>query len=1779
MIKWSKTKVFLIALALICLFLIFSWRSVLTFAVKKGMETTFAKMLDTNFSSKTLRMEGGSWIFEEPRMKGYKSLEEGGIDLEAERLTVTILPSLNPWNTWIEIQLDNSTIHAKHTSSDLSKLADAAGSPAALPFNSRLKISQSRLTLYNFSATLPRRDTIYFDLNAESGQNLIGKLRLSVDDETLERNCLSLNLSETEQHYISVALDFDKVDCPRLLVAATSFVPALEEFSILQGSIHGRMTLTLPKDGRPYAQGNLHLTNLEFEASEMELSGYIQEATLDLVENPDRRPIKHLPRTIGHLKIEKGSRLTFDREMEHFCTIGDLGGEILFQTEESAQLSLSAICNHHGKNSPMSIDGQAHFSTENKGSLDLNIRLGELQNAATARFLTRELGTKNKFAELAFTNIGPDEFDLLTTVLAPHIPESKQIEMVSGTINASAIAHMKGFRITDLNIENIAATNLEIDVIPWQFEIKIALLSGNLSVNLATKNFLDSINADLIVERGQIHWEAMNSDILLLDNLKTKMIVRNGTILNSKVDGQLLGLKGHIDLDGTSGNKEVAKMRFEGDTSGIKSLLPEKMKDGVDKAFPGSRMDLTASIVKKGEGITLTGELIASNSTKNDKFEFPFGFDIVSTSVPLWGKWPISHLAQEYWQTIGMEASMATGPALSAPATLLIAGWMRKEMGIAGLMIKNGWFKTGRIDLKQYIEPFLFNDSEAILTGTGDFEGFFDHTSIRLNYDLHQVHIENEDLTIDIEKLAGGSSVGSQGALPATHFFDFSTGNRYGTLPLSEGTYFEKNSGLLFHDIHTTMIFNDKKIELYDLQTMSNGLFFEGKVLLDLSPPEKGVFDVDILTHTVRGKFSNLKQFFSHFDNLKFFQKFPFESELALRQNGAHLTMNFKPGSCTIDSQVSGILHDGVLLYTDADIVADNISFSYDYDHLSRTFVIKDIQGDVQIGKESGAEQYILAGEEINFTDLEKNEAKFDLWLSASKRDIVRVAGKTVRLTPSGENEKLIAFNFNPELTHFGDVHPSKIELVLKDWTQLHLFKLDCLLSLKTILQDLQTLGRTGLIPLPESLKKKFDETAKAEGEFKISLNYDANGSSFSYHASGDKLAFGSHQFKKCSLHGKKKNSTWAIDQLQLDDLSIAADVMRLSNSWKINFLGLRAGESLLIGMEGEYVDNAPFFEGKVNLLEVNFAQLNEWSSLKGFVNDFQPRGHLRGSGQVKITSSETSETGLAIDALINGSLRNWEFLGLPFEDTQNTSFQLQSDKDIAIHQLNTVLKSPHTGAPIADLHLEKIDYQFQKEDIKLENLHFVIPLEKLSQTLKTLQKTFPDAFSQKSLAVIQDLKSSGSLSGALSVHKSPSVTEFKVALTDDVYRFNDKFHALDQMTLTYNKNHLVLRTGYYYEKTHFWLIAETSGSDFNSGTLSFVDFVPMSDKAPLKLNWTIEADDGFIIHDAHGYFAGMDVDLRSNPNHPSNSDHIFLSGLIDFKPEVTASLISPELINKAKEWKLTDGYRLNGLWTIGKGDHQEDTPPDINFHGRLEGYDFKIKGYRLENLVAHLMVSPGMIRVQNLQINDPSVQINIPSVDIYKTNQGSWYLSLPKLAAQNFRPSLLREVNVDVAGPMKPLQVTQFEIENLQGDLSDSSLLTGKGKLVFTNPPKKNLQNTIFAIPGEILTRLGLNLTVLNPVTGTILFEINNGYFMLKKFKDVYSESKLSKFVISSRNGPSYVDFDGNIHLLIRMRQYNLFFKLAELFTVSVGGTIEKPTYSLSKQAGDRSAVQADAH
>ena len=151
--------------------------------------------------------------------------------------------------------------------------------------------------------------------------------------------------------------------------------------------------------------------------------------------------------------------------------------------------------------------------------------------------MTRELGSKFKFAEISLSNIGPSEFDLLQALINPHLPETSQAHMTSGRIDATVLAYMKGLRVTDFKIEKLAAKDLELDLDPWELNVKVGHLSGSLAVNLAAVKVLDTLNADLVLSQGQVLLSGFNKDLCHLTDMQTLLVVRRGHVLPSIVQG------------------------------------------------------------------------------------------------------------------------------------------------------------------------------------------------------------------------------------------------------------------------------------------------------------------------------------------------------------------------------------------------------------------------------------------------------------------------------------------------------------------------------------------------------------------------------------------------------------------------------------------------------------------------------------------------------------------------------------------------------------------------------------------------------------------------------------------------------------------------------------------------------------------------------------------------------------------------------------------------------------------------------------------------------------------------------------------------------------------------------------------------------------------------------------------------------------------------------------------------------------------------------------------
>ena len=1042
-----------------------------------------------------------------------------------------------------------------------------------------------------------------------------------------------------------------------------------------------------------------------------------------------------------------------------------------------------------------------------------------------------------------------------------------------------------------------------------------------------------------------------------------------------------------------------------------------------------------------------------------------------------------------------------------------------------------------------------------LLSGYGDFEGMFDPESANVTFDAYDVVLENESLSIDIKELQH-----------ATCYVSFEDKAIQGTLPVENGTYFERNNGLLFTDINAKIELQDKKIHIPSIDAFCNGLYFAGVMDLDFTNPIPGVFSIEMRAHTMNGKFSQAQHFFSHFKKPFFFVKMPFEADVSFTKEGGFCRFDFEPGSYQFQTRLQGCLAEGQMQSENFDVAVQALSLDFDYDHQANQLNFSDIQGVLLVGKPDHVEEYLIAGDHVRFTDYAKNESEFDVWVGDRNRDIIRIAGKTTAPKELGEGD-FVEFLLDQDLSHFGDVHLNTCQLILSNWSEVETCKLEFAFKLDTLFRDLQRFSHSGFLFLSPRLLAYLNQIQAAGGDFSVGLDFDKTSSLFNYHVAGKDLLVADNQFKQFLLTGKRAHRTWVIDQLLLDDLSIAADIFYEEGDCQINFLGLRLGSALLAGMDGRLCKDGSALDGHVNLLEVDLERLNEWPAFRSFVEKVQPHGAVKATGQMRVEFGKGASDWRG-EATLTASLKNMQLKGLDFQDAEGVSCHLTSDRGVVLRQIKTALRSPDKKSVTAFLDVDKVDYDSGSDAFYLEGMHFNVPAEKLPVLTRVLGSTFPDVFSSAFLESCAKVKETGNFEGTLNVDVAEPHHAVRLALKAGKYLFHDQEHEVSNFVLDLDPCEFKLLTQYRYQQHLFWMLVHSKSPQLDYGRMALMDQHPdqqaASNLSPLVVYWRNYADTGLTVETAEGSFAGLQVSLYRNPDNPLDKDAMHLEGEVFADVRKACCLLPEDLAQKMAVLGMGSGYTLKGSYLISRQGKENR----VFCHGTLLGNDCELRGYQFVQLKADVNMTPELVSLKNVRIDDPCGVFISDAISLEKKNNAQWLCSSPGIRVVEFRPSLLREAGHYSITPMKPLIVRQIGLDNLQGIVGDEASFTGYGTLEFANPHKKNFQNPLLAIPAEILSRIGLDLTVLTPVVGTIFYELRDGRVVFTRFKDMYSEGRLSKFYLSQNPlHESSMDFEGNLSLHVRMKQYNLLFKIAELFTVKVNGTLLKPAYSLQKQ------------
>jgi hypothetical protein len=1698
--KWA------LALLSFALIMVISWEIMLP----KALE---AFLYHSGLEVENLYRENEYWVIDNPRFR--KDKQNQFFDFKAP--SASLKYGFNLWKGEINLYLTLNKPEFKIRQPDpefilrFDELKNITGSFWTL--NKQMAIHKGKLVL----------DEHEYDIEGELKLGASCEANLQIDFDALQKkNHLSLHAVHDLSSVWQVDFQCKDIDCFHLHHAASYLFPELQNFKIYQGILNGTGGLILGQERRPIVYAEANLVKFDFEHIPSDLKASLQEVRFHLQKDSG---------SSGSIIFCGDESLTYAPLHSQTGEIRNLLGGIYVDDQAQAKIVLNGIYDNFGQIHHLAIEGEASLPSQTAAALHLNWKLENNQHQSSGFLKAKELAGKMFEMKLDFQQMRFQDGAALQAWLHCIFPSLGEMRLQEGTLDMSACAYFKQKRLEKVLLDNINISQMKAEYSPFRATIALENVSGHGTLDFAADLFEDETSFQLNVTDGQLY--SWDRDLGKIENIHAHVNMHKGVFVNSYAEGRHGGVQGHLDVDTQDG--QAIQLNLQGDLYTVFQHIPdEKYRKRFSRLFDRHQWTVKADLKhsdRREEVIGLAKIIDPDGLEKSVTFGFEFS--------------PHESLIQNYPQ---IQAMM---PAWGIPL-------FNSEMPEEGYQLNKGWFQASEFPLDKYVAPLLMDGKWMQLTGEGDFSGTFDQRFLAISYGGRQVHLENPGFVIEAAEIH--QSPHTYGKTPV-HYFDFVKGTQIGLLPLSNATYFEKNSGLLFTDVNVDVIFDGQNIHMPSMEAFSQGIYMAGSLELDLKDPHEGYYDVDMHLQTLHGKVSQVQSFFSHFQKALFFLKIPLEGDVSMHQDAGHMHFAFSPQTYTFQMKLKGSLADGVIAPNDSQVALHELSLTFDYDHQANVLDFSDIQGTLLVGEPSRVEEYTVVGERIRFSDYANNRSSFDLWVGDKKRDMIRVTGETF---PSLEDPACVQFVLDRNLSHFGNVHPNLFHLVLKDWCEIQEFQWMADFKLSTLFQDLQRFSRTGFLFLSRHALKQLNDIKRADGNFKMAIEYDGKRSQLDYHLTGEDIAIDSHTFHTVQLEGKKRDNTWTIDQLVLDNISFAADVLRKPGSWYINFLGARLGDSILMGLQGEYFEDSRVVEGKVNLLEIDFAALNEWPKMQEVLKDYPLKGHLRASGPFQYELSEHGQLG-KLEMSFQASLKGLQFKNLIFDDMQNLSLHYESEKGLTISKIQTALKSENT-AKKAILSLEKFAYDQNQEVFSLENLAFAIPFSHLSPLIEQLSLCFPHTFSPAAANILLKAKQAGDLEGSVNFDYASPHYGIKLSFKDGDYQFLNKNYKLSHFSLEYDPCEVKVTAQCQGEAFPFWVQSKSSSVHLDQGEVTISEEPPeQTIENPLVLTWQNDQHEGFLLQQARGVLHGMDFALERVQAKRTLSPSQFLQGVIKFNAKDAVALISKELSENFAIWQIGAGYCLKGEWEL-RPSLQNDEPLKTYFTGHLEGQNFEFMGYRLAHLEAAMQSSPEEICLKNVHAEDPCGHLKIPEV-LLSSHQDSWKMQMAKAEALEFKPNLLQSINSSELNSYKTLEVRELSLSNFQGILGETPTFAGKGFLHFVNPPKKNTLHPLFAIPGEILTHLGLDLAVLNPVIGTIFYELKEGKIYITKLKDTYSQGKLSKFYLPSDSPASYLDFDGNLHVQIKMKQYNIFFKLAELFTVTVQGTLDKPSYSLQKQ------------
>lgn len=1760
-----KKKIFF-SLLLFSLLSLFVFRQPLFLALAKWQLSSYTqKNLNGRFSYNQLSLENGNVIISDASFFTRIHDTLNSLTLKTKKITVTYSVDLSDWSLGTDISFQEPhLLFTKRESSPLSLdtlLENLSSLLSHLP--TKLNISDGIIELEDHSgANFPsQKYSFRYDKLVHHTQQVA--LQLQKYNAPQEENLVQLAL-ERKNEDLRVSLRAKDLHCQDLTAALNILSShASQDLDIQKGLIQAQLQLDFPSFSQtPGINGTLAIEDCVFTHEPTSLSGQFQSlhAQFEKKEpliSTQLRPT-WLPQTFESLLSNTHSHfeLSKDASLKHLdgnqldWELRDLSASLSGQERRSIKLLLHGLLHREKQFVPIIMEGRSDLDEEGIRHLNMSLNLLSDSNKDIALILqSKPLQLSQQTSKIHLINFGPEEIAMLQGLLKNSAPQVSLFSLSKGTLNSSFELSFVDFIPERLSIKDFLLQDTDISF-PSLVRSQFASIKGSGSLNLLQSNPFSSLEGEFFLSRGSLR--CLNEDTPWhFPELQATLRFTRGMLHNSCIKSSSGELSGEVNLNWFS-QDQIMNCHLQGRSKAFSKFLSTHGKKWLNRILPEDHMEILAQVKRMAGGLTVDGTIGIDSPSQKEKESITFGLNLEKTSSDLWNIWPMQESDSGRWLNCSNQFMQAFTPPLIKPAIHGMTHWLSQELGFNGIVLADGFFEAHSLDLNKYLSPLIFPDQALCLQGNAHVQGTFNQHRVNLYYTPTHVSLENPRLLIEMESSETSElSLDTSSPKQAFHSIDLNSFTHFGVLPVKNASFLDKTFGSTFTDISANVHFSEDQIHVSKLQTKADHVKFSANI--DIDYRNSDAIEVTILPNKASGKVVDVQRFISHFVQSSA-TELPISGNVFSSGDMGNLHFLIAPQGLTFNSRIKAQLLQASYGFPHADIYLNNISSEIEYYHKNNELIFHSFEADYFTQDSKESRPLKLSSRKLRLYNFPQTQVSFDLHLLQDTEELARLVGEA---SPLDEQEALNSLEFDNSLCHIGQIVPNFSKVWIKNWETLQTLEAQPSISLNSFLKDAKDLLPAKFLPLTEKQVNEYGQ-AQLSGTVHAKLFFESAQNSTTFTASGKDLSFHKQHVNEFFITGEKTGPSWNIDRLEIDQLTLSVNALQKERDWDIRFLGLKYGKSLVMSLEGNYFADQEALQAQVHLLEAHLPFLDELEPTRAFSQKWNPQGSIRSTGSANISKEEGQ---WLFTTHLNASFRNLALQNIAFTNKDNVPCFYSSKDGLVIEDVAIELNdNPEQNTTF---HAKKIIYQPETESLVCEIPSFSLFPSSIS-TLSTFVETlFPNNPSSSSslLSSLQKSAATAPLTGRVSLHSSPDSLHFDLSLSDGDYLLNGVKHKLSNFHLNRSPQELLIRTQYHYEDRLYHLTCKADPTNINQGTLNILE--SPKQETPLVLNWK-NNEQGFSITKVEGQFSGQNLLLLENL-HSKSDDTINLQGRIDLDLAKLSPLLSPPLQRQIHSLQISRGFSLDGSFSFPR-----NRPADFSFQGNTAAEDFTFFTQMFKKLDSELSFYKDSLTFKNLTLEDPALSLSCKQISLTKKSDEDWCVEVPLIEAHSIKPRLFQDPRKR-RNESKTLVIKHAELHNFSGSFSDPGSFTATGSLYFHNPAKKNLFNILFAIPNDIIARIGLDLNLLTPVMGHVDYALAGNKIYLTNLADVYSDGRRSKFYLSEESTPSYVDLAGNMDVKINMKQYNIIFKIAELFTISIKGTLDKPLYTLQKQANQK--------